>query len=123
GPTGLHGARASQVVAAGGGAKAGVEYFDRHGFSNVAGRAVLLPRGDVTPDAVGRAAAAGAAAVLVDGPIPAGALGADAPGSVPVLGVPQGVADEIRRDASLGRPVELSVGGTSVGANPELGTV
>ena len=123
GPTALEGSRASRVIAAGEAGQLGAAYFDTHGYSTVAGRALLLPRGDVTPDAVSRAASAGASAVLVDGPIPTGALGADAPGSVPVLGVPQHVADAIRIDVSDGRPVELSVGATSIGANPDLGTV
>ena len=72
----------------------------------------------MTPEAVGRAATAGAAAVLVDGPIPAGALGADAPGNVPVLGVPQDVADEIRADLAA-RQAGRAVGRCGVHrANP-----
>jgi Subtilase family/Peptidase inhibitor I9 len=121
GPTTVHGVLTSSVAVAAAREASAASYFDRSGFSTVAGKAVLLPRGDVTPDAVSRAAAGGASVVLVDGPIPAGALGADAPGDVPVLGVPQGVADEIRRDAEAGRPVELSVGEISIGANPSLG--
>jgi hypothetical protein len=77
----------------------------------------------VTREAVGRAASAGASTVLVDGPIPAGALGADAPGSAPVLGLPHAVAAEIRADVAAGRPVQISVGATSIGANPARGAV
>jgi subtilisin family serine protease len=123
GPTELHGSITSRVAVIERRGPATAAYFDAAGYSTVAGRAVLLPRGDVTREAVGRAASAGAAAVLVDGPIPAGALGADAPGNAPVLGLPHGVADEIRADVAAGRPVELSVGATSIGANPRRGTV
>ena len=49
--------------------------FDDDGYSRVAGAAVLLPRGPTTPETVRELAAAGARAVLVDGPIPAGSLG------------------------------------------------
>jgi len=56
--------------------------------------------------------------VLVDGSIPAGALGSDAPGELPVLGVPQTAADAVRADLAAGRPVELSVGAASIGTNP-----
>src|SRR5262249_52431255 len=52
GPTALHGRLVSGIVAAAGSGQGGVGYFDPRGYSNVAGRAVLLPRGDVTPDAV-----------------------------------------------------------------------
>ena len=52
----------------------------RHvGFSRVGGAAVLLPRGTSSPEAVREVVAAGARAVLVDGPLPAGALGTDGP--------------------------------------------
>ena len=123
GPTALAHVITTRVVAMNGAGAGGLVYFDSSGYSRVAGDAVLLPRGDVTPEAVSRAATAGASAVLVDGPIPAGALGADAPGNAPVLGVPQNVADEIREDLAAGRPVELSVGAASIGPNPGLGTV
>ena len=116
GPTALPEPITSQVVVVD-----ARDYFDSKGYSAVAGRAVLLPRGVVTPVAVSRAAAAGASAVLVDGAIPAGALGANAPGGVPVLGVPQAAATEIRADLAAGRPVELSVGAAAIGANPGFG--
>ena len=50
-------------------------YFDERGFSVVAGRATLLARAEGLPDSVREAAAAGTAAILVDGLVPAGALG------------------------------------------------
>ena len=54
--------------------------FDGAGYSRVAGKAVLLPSGPTTPEAVRELAAAGTRAVLVDGPIPAGSLGLDETG-------------------------------------------
>ncbi len=118
GPTTVEKPLTSRVVAA----HRAFAYFDSAGYSTVSGSAVLLPRGDLAPDAVRRAAAAGAAAVLVDGPIPAGALGADTPAPVPVLGVPAQAADEIRSDLARGRDVELTLGGVSIGINPNQGS-
>ena len=80
------------------GGQAGFErLFDERGFSRVAGTAPLLPPGPPTPEAVQELAAAGARAVLVDGPLPAGALGIDEPLEVPVLGLASG-----RRPAGAG---------------------
>ena len=61
--------------------------FDSDGYSRVAGAAVLLPRGTSSPEAVREVVAAGARAVLVDGPLPAGSLGTDGPADVPILGL------------------------------------
>ncbi|HZO49265.1 MAG TPA: S8 family serine peptidase [Gaiellaceae bacterium] len=118
GPSVPRGLRDADVVPVG---SAQAAYFDRAGYSTVAGRAVLLPPGQVAPEAVGRAAAAGASAVLVDGPIPAGALGAGGPAEVPVLGVPHGVAASVRAGVAAGRTVLLSVGAASLGPNPARG--
>jgi subtilisin family serine protease len=97
--------------------------FDDDGYSRVAGGAVLLPSGPTTPEAVGELASAGARAVLVDGPIPAGSLGVDEPVQVPVVGVSASIAAEVRRDLAAGIPVDLGVGAAAFGDNPDLGTV
>jgi hypothetical protein len=97
--------------------------FDADGYSRVAGGAVLLPSGPTTPEAVGELAAAGARAVIVDGPIPAGSLGVDEPVQVPVVGVSAAIAAEVRRDLAAGIPVELGVGAAAFGENPDRGTV
>jgi subtilisin family serine protease len=97
--------------------------FDRAGYSRVAGAAVLLPSGPTTPEAVRELAAAGARAVLVDGPIPAGSLGVDEPVEVPIVGVSAAAASEVRLALADGIPVELAVGAAAFGANPELGAV
>jgi subtilisin family serine protease len=101
---------------------AGVSYFDDRGFSRVAGRAVLLPPGAIGPEDVSRAVAAGAAAVLVDGPIPPGALGGGQQVAVPVVGVPSAAAAQTRAVLLAGRPVLFSVGRASLGQNAALGT-
>lgn len=92
--------------------------FDARGYSRVAGGAVLLPSGPTTPEAVGELTAAGARAVLVDGPIPAGSLGVDEPVQVPVVGVSARIAAEVRASLAAGIPVELAVGAAAFGDNP-----
>lgn len=93
--------------------------FDDAGYSRIAGTAPLLPPGPPTPEAVAELAAAGARAVLVDGPLPAGALGIAEPLAVPVLGLPTAVAQAVRAQLDQGRPVELAVGASSVEQNAD----
>ena len=95
--------------------------FDERGVSRVAGTAPLLPPGAPSPEAVQELAAAGAQAVLVDGPLPAGALGIAEPLEIPVLGLPSAVAEAVREQLAASRPVDLAVGATSFhesGAGP-----
>jgi subtilisin family serine protease len=91
------------------------------GYSRVAGAAVLLPRGPTTPETVRELAAAGARAVLVDGPIPAGSLGIDEPAEVPTVGLSSVAAAAARRALTEGVPVELGVGAAAFGENASLG--
>jgi subtilisin family serine protease len=91
-------------------------FFDPRGFSLVAGRATLLPRASGPTDTARDAVVAGASAILVDGLVPAGALGLDDRLDVPVVGLPQTVAASVR--SALARGVEVSV---SLGA-PALHT-
>ena len=95
--------------------------FDATGTAPSAGAAVLLPPGPTTPEIVREVAAAGARAVLVDGPVPAGSLGMDEPVEVPILGVDAAVADEVRTTLAADVPVELSVGAASTGPNDGRG--
>ena len=97
--------------------------FDRRGYSRVAGRAVLLPSGPTTPEAVRELAAAGARAVLVDGSIPAGSLGLDEAADVPIVGIRQGAATQVRAAIADGVPVELDVGAASLDENGQLGAL
>jgi minor extracellular serine protease Vpr len=86
-------------------------YFDEDGYSVVAGRAALLGRASNPTEAARAAALAGAAAILVDGVAPAGALGLDDRLDVPVVGIPQETAAALR--SALARDVEV---GVSIGA-------
>jgi len=97
--------------------------FDRRGYSRVAGRAVLLPPGPTTPEAVRELAAAGARAILVDGPIPAGSLGVDETTDVPIVGIRAVAAAAVREALAASIPVELEVGAASLDANGQLGAL
>ena len=93
----------------------------RNGYSRVAGAAVLLPRGTSSPEAVREVVAAGARAVLVDGPLPAGSLGTDGPADVPILGLLPADADAVRASLRRSIPVAFAVGAAAFDANEGLG--
>jgi hypothetical protein len=82
--------------------------------SGVAGRAVLLPRGVLSDATVEEATAAGALAVLVDGPLPAGAFSLDVPVGVPVVGLADGLVREIRALIAAGIPVTVAIGSVDI---------
>ena len=104
------------------GAKGGLtRLFDRAGYSRVGGAAVLLPRGTSSPEAVREVVAAGARAVLVDGPLPAGSLGADGSVDVPILGLSAGDADDVRGALRRAIPVSLAIGAAAVDRNADRG--
>ena len=94
--------------------------FDADGYSRVAGTAALLPAGPTTPEAVRELSAAGARAVLVEGPLPAGSLGIDDPVEVPIVGLPVAAARELRAALRADIPVELSVGAAAFERQPAL---
>jgi subtilisin family serine protease len=96
-------------------------FFGGRGFSVVAGSAALLPRGSASVAAVREAAAAGALAILVDGPLPAGALGLDGEIDVPIVGLPAPVAAAVRAQRRAGAAVVASLGAAKLGANPAAG--
>ena len=85
------------------------------------GAAVLLPRGTSSPEAVREVVAAGARAVLVDGPLPAGSLGTDGPADVPILGLLPADADAVRASLRRAIPVTLAVGAAAFDPNEGLG--
>lgn len=97
--------------------------FTREGTSTIAGRAVLLPRAALSGDAVDDVTSAGALAVLVDGPLPAGAFSLDVPQGVPVVGLGSDVARGIVRMLDEGVPVSVSIGGASVEQRGEAGSI
>lgn len=97
--------------------------FSTDGVSGVAGRAVLLPRGVLSDDTVEEATAAGALAVLVDGPLPAGAFSLDVPAGVPVVGLANGLVREIRVLIAAGIPVTVAIGGVDIAKRAGGGSI
>jgi hypothetical protein len=85
-------------------------YFDDRGYSVVAGHAALLARATGPTDDARNAVLAGAAAILVDGLVPAGALGLDDRLDIPVVGLPRSVAASVRSALARGEDVRVSLG-------------
>ncbi len=105
-------------------AASGIEaLFTEDGLSAVAGQAVLLPRGALSDDTVEEATSSGALAVLVDGPLPAGAFSLDVPPGVPVVGLPTAVVAEIRSMLAAGIPITVSVGDVEVASRQAEGSI
>jgi minor extracellular serine protease Vpr len=94
-------------------------FFDRAGFSRVAGRAALVPAGASPRDSAAAAARAGAGAVvLYGGELPAGAVGLSDDVDVPVVAVSESAGRELARVLRAGGRVTVSLGapiGRSVG--------
>src|SRR6186713_2300765 len=97
--------------------------FSDEGVSAVAGHAVLLPRGALSEDSVEETTSAGALAVLVDGPLPAGAFSLDVPPGVPVVGLPSGVVAEVRALLAAGIPVTVAIGDVQVASREAGGSI
>jgi minor extracellular serine protease Vpr len=97
--------------------------FSDAGVSAVAGHAVLLPRGVLSEDTVEETTSAGALAVLVDGPLPAGAFSLDVPPGVPVVGLPSGVVAEMRALLASGIPVTVAIGDVQVASRVAGGSI
>jgi minor extracellular serine protease Vpr len=95
-------------------------YFDNRGYSLVAGRAALLARATGPTDEARDAVLAGAAAILVDGLVPAGALGLDDRLDVPVVGLPPSVAASVRSALARGLGVSVSLGAPGWRSNERL---
>jgi subtilisin family serine protease len=69
------------------------DFFDRRGYSRVAGKAALTPTGETPDAAAANAARAGAAAAVLHGsPVPAGSLGLDERIGIPVVSIPDAAA-------------------------------
>jgi hypothetical protein len=98
------------------------DFFDRNGYSRVAGKAALAPAGDSPDAAAAGAAGAGAAAVVLhDARIPAGALGADERIGVPVVSIPAGAAAEAQRLLRAGEPATIELGAPRERRNQDAG--
>jgi subtilisin family serine protease len=98
-------------------------YFDEEGYSVVAGKATLLGRTADPSAGAHSAVLAGAAAVLVDGLVPAGALGLDDRLDVPVVGIPRETAAGLRSALARGVGVNVSVGAPGWRENQSRGSV
>jgi subtilisin family serine protease len=98
------------------------DFFDRQGYSRVAGRAALAPVGDAPDEAAAGAARAGAAAVVLhDTRIPAGGLGVDERIAVPVVSIPAGAAREALRLLRAGERTRIEIGAPRERENPDGG--
>jgi subtilisin family serine protease len=96
------------------------DFFDRQGFSRVAGRAALVPAGADPPALVRTAARAGAAAVVLYGNrLPGGALGLDERAPVPVVAVPESVGRRVLTALERGVNAGVSIG--TVRSEPSAG--
>jgi hypothetical protein len=105
-------------------AASGIEaLFSDGGMSDVAGRAVLVPRGALSDETVEESTSAGALAVLVDGALPAGAFSLDVPPGVPVVGLTGKVVAEMRALIASGIPVAVSIGDVDVASRTEAGSI
>ncbi len=93
------------------------------GVSAVAGHAVLLPRSALSEDTVEDSTSAGAVAVLVAGPLPAGAFSLDVPAGVPVVGLEEAVVREMRAMLAAGIPVTVAIGDVEVAEREAGGAV
>ncbi len=107
------------------GAASGIgAFFDRRGFSLVAGRAALVAAGTAPRDEAEAAAAAGAAAVLLEGMrLPSGSLGVDGAVPVPVVGIDAADGRALRAALASGANVGVSIGPLRSSANPAYGRV
>ncbi|MGZ4388967.1 MAG: S8 family serine peptidase, partial [Gaiellaceae bacterium] len=101
---------------------ASVDFFDRRGFSLVAGQAVLVPIGDDPEATVVAASRAGAAAVVLYGSaLPAGSLRLSEDTTAPTVVVPTAAAVELLAAQRAGIAVGIAVGAAHGDGNPEHG--
>ncbi|HUQ21800.1 MAG TPA: S8 family serine peptidase, partial [Gaiellaceae bacterium] len=109
--------RPRRSVASGPGGTPLARYFDDEGYSLAAGRAAFVSRAAGPADDAREAVLAGAAAILVDGVVPAGALGLDDRLDVPVVGLPADAAAALRAAIARGLDVRVSLGAPGWRAN------
>jgi subtilisin family serine protease len=99
-------------------------FFDRGGFSRVAGRASLVPAGTSPRDAAAAAARAGAEAVVLYGTeLPSGSVGLTEDVDVPVVAVPEAVGRDLARVLRAGGRAEVTLGAAREGPNAGAGGV
>jgi Subtilase family len=99
-------------------------FFDRRGFSLVAGQAVVVPAGADPEATVVAASRAGAAAVvLYGGSLPAGGLRISEDATSPAVLVPTAAASELLAARSAHLDVGVSMGAATGGGNTTRGTI
>ena len=110
-PSGVLGENADSLTIA--------DFFDEHGYSRVAGKAALTPAGDAPDVAAASAARAGAAAAVLHGTaVPAGSLGLDERIGVPVVSIPESVAEAANELLRRGEEAIVEVGTARSRENP-----
>ncbi|HEV2712292.1 MAG TPA: S8 family serine peptidase, partial [Gaiellaceae bacterium] len=98
------------------------DFFDRHGYSRVAGKAALTPVGEAPETAAAAAARAGAAACVLFGEsIPAGSLGLDERIGVPVVSIPASAARAAQQLLRDGDEAVVEIGMSRTSGNPDAG--
>jgi subtilisin family serine protease len=98
------------------------DFFDRHGYSRVAGKAALTPVGEAPEAAAAGASRAGAeACVLYGGSIPAGSLGLDERIAVPVVSIPASAARAAQQLLRDGEDAVVEIGTARTRSNPDAG--
>jgi hypothetical protein len=99
-------------------------FFDSHGLSLVAGRAVVAPIGSTPEDTVDAASQAGAAAIVLYGPaVPGGGLRLSDQSTAPTVVVPTAAAAELLAAQRAGIDVGIAIGDAHEDANPTRGLV
>jgi subtilisin family serine protease len=100
------------------------DFFDRRGFSLVAGRAALVPAGEAPEQPAEAAVRAGAAAVVLYGTrLPSEALASPGGAPVPVLSVPTESAQRVLDALRGGAQATMTIGGTEANSNGEASSV
>ena len=103
---------------------ASTDFFDEHGFSLVAGQAVVVPVGsDPEATTVAASRAGAAAVVLYGGSLPPGALPIDEDENIPVVVVPTAAAIELLAARRAGIDVGIALGHGHADANTGRGLV
>jgi subtilisin family serine protease len=98
------------------------DFFDRRGYSRVAGKAALTPAGEAPDFAAASASGAGAAVVILHGrAIPAGSLGLDERIAVPVVSMPAAAARAAERLLEAREEAIVEIGTPHTRRNPDAG--
>jgi subtilisin family serine protease len=100
------------------------DFFDRRGFSLVAGRAALVRAGEAPEQAAEAAVRAGAAAVVLHGTrLPSEALSLSGGAAVPVVSVPTEAAQRALDAMRRGAAATIAIGGTKAESNRDASRV